>query len=491
MSGAATALAGLGLTLTLWNVTLAGAIARTPARERLFRFVTALAALLLIPGLLVAAATGSVLTNRVTASIWWFWPVTVTLFAVQATWAVAARLARPLIGLPIALWNVALAGAIWASAFAQHGVTAAWFGEWAEGAMRLALAPAAGPVALVSPFAIWLPVIGPAYPPRWKASVGARWVVALLATLALALTGWSVPRARALQQSFDRFGDERLTERPLGDFSIGLIVLPSLDHPAAPLSIRSDFALADSIEADVLLIEIAPSVRAGALDSLARALEGPRRDSAQLAIAPTLAADAPLGRERDRMLVAIERAVRRLQPDIVFTEPTANAGAADDPARRRWFELVRTATRRGGSRARVAPLARARRADSAWFRWADSAAGTVGIVVDGTAGGVMLAEELRVATSWAATPGRSDDSTRVAWLLGPRAAPAVTGQGAQARALWGTLAWATRTPGIAGMIVGPAADYERITGLRDALGRLRAAGRTYIRASRALHATLR
>ena len=157
--------------LTLWNVSLAGAIARAPARERVFRTVSALAGLLLIPGLLLAAAAGSALTSFVADGIWWFWPLVVTLFAVQSVWAVAARLATPLVGVPIALWNVALAVASVASALANHDLGPALYGERADGALRLALATLVGPVALVSPLALWLPALGPAYPARWGASV--------------------------------------------------------------------------------------------------------------------------------------------------------------------------------------------------------------------------------------------------------------------------------------------------------------------------------
>ncbi|MBI3789584.1 MAG: hypothetical protein HY275_01735 [Gemmatimonadetes bacterium] len=106
--------------LALWNVSLAGAIARTPARERAFRTVSALAGLFLIPAALVAAAAGAEPTARVADGIWWFWPVAVSLFAIQATWAVVARLATRLTGAPIALWNVLLAVLTWADALANQ-----------------------------------------------------------------------------------------------------------------------------------------------------------------------------------------------------------------------------------------------------------------------------------------------------------------------------------------------------------------------------------
>ena len=491
MSTAALALGAVGVVLIAWNAALAGAIARTPAREGAFRTITALAGLFLVPAVIVAAAALTVPTARVADGIWWFWPLAVTLFAIQSTWAVATRLATPLTGGPIALWNIVLTLATWSSALVQHDRWPAFAPEWADATLRLALATLVGHGALTHPLALWLPVIGPAYPPRWGLGRAARRAAALGCTFALVLVAATVPRARELQRSFGRMGEDRVTERPRADFGVGLRVLPVLDHPPPPQALALDLALADTMESDLLLVEIAPTVLAGALDSLARVLDEQRHDSAQLAIAPALGADAAAGAERERMLVAMERAVRRLQPEIVFSEPVARAGAAGDAARRRWFEQVRTATRRGGSRARVLPLVRAVPDDAAWFHWADSVAGGAGLVFDATAGGDALAAELRVASAWLAPPPPPFDGARLVWALGPRGAPLATGEGSQARALWGLLAWGTRTAGVTGLIAGPTADYARVDGLRDAGGRPRAAQATLVRSSRGLHASAR
>ncbi len=491
MNLAAITLGAAGVALTIWNVSLAGAIARTPARNRLFRVVTALAGLFVIPGVLVVMASGSVLTARVADGIWWFWPLAVSCFAIQATWAVAARLAAPLTGVPIALWNLALAVAAWANALVQHDLGVAPPSEWADATLRLAMAWIVGPTALISPLAVWLPAIGPAYPPRWGVGAAARGVVAIGCAASLALALWSLPRARALQASFDRFGEERLTERPRGDFVTGLAILPALDHPTPPLTLQLDLALADTMEADLLLVTIAPTVRAGALDSMASVLEEQRHDSSLVAIVPALGSDAPAGPERERMLVALERAARSLQPDLVLTEPAENVRVSAQGPRQRWFEQVRTATRRGGSKARVLPLVRTVPADKAWFTWADSAAGGMVLVFDAADGGPSLGREFDIASGWMALPPRAFDGTRLAYAMGPRAAPAVIGKAAQSRALFALLAWGTRTSGVNGVIAGPSADYDAINGLRDAGGRLRAAAVMLTRANRALHRTAR
>ncbi|MBI3789583.1 MAG: hypothetical protein HY275_01730 [Gemmatimonadetes bacterium] len=318
-----------------------------------------------------------------------------------------------------------------------------------------------------------------------------RGTAALLVSFAGLLVAASMPRATALARSYDRLGEERLTERPRGDFAVGLFAFPVVDHPTPPGPLAHDLALADTMAVDALLVEIAPTVRAGALDSLAAVLEEMRRDSLVVSIAPALDAREPPGVARDRMLVALERAARRLQPDLVFAEPMARGDDATDAMRRRWFELVRTATRRGGSRARVLPVVRARDAERSWFLWADSAAGGMALVLDATDGGEALHEALRTASAWLALPPRGGDGTRLAWALGPRTAPALVGEWAQARAVWGTLAWGTRTPGLAGLIVGPTADYATVSGLRDAGDRPRAAQLMLVRAVRALQASAR
>ena len=60
----------------------------------------------------------------------------------------------------------------------------------------------------------------------------------------------------------------------------------------------------------------------------------------------------------------------------------------------------------------------------------------------------------------------------------------------QLAALWGTIAWATTQPQLRGLIVGDAADYERISGLRATGGRLRPAAGAVAAAVRLLRETV-
>jgi hypothetical protein len=81
------AYAVLSAAIVLWDVFLAGQIARLRSAPRLFAAVTALVGLLVVPALLVAAASGSILNGRAIHDAAWVWPLATALFAVQALYA--------------------------------------------------------------------------------------------------------------------------------------------------------------------------------------------------------------------------------------------------------------------------------------------------------------------------------------------------------------------------------------------------------------------
>ncbi len=64
--------------------------------------------------------------------------------------------------------------------------------------------------------------------------------------------------------------------------------------------------------------------------------------------------------------------------------------------------------------------------------------------------------------------------------------PMVHGEENQARAIWGTLAWATNRRAVKGVIVLEASDYGTPVGLRAPGGRVRPAAETLARAIRVL-----
>src|SRR3712207_3631442 len=115
----APAYVAVSLGVLLWNVVLAGQIAQLRTVPLPFAAMTALSGLLIAPAALIAVAGGSILTGRAIYVIAWVWPATLALVAVQAIYATVRGLVTPLIGVPIAVYDVLLAlaaGAEYASA---------------------------------------------------------------------------------------------------------------------------------------------------------------------------------------------------------------------------------------------------------------------------------------------------------------------------------------------------------------------------------------
>ena len=250
-----------------WDVLLAGRIAQLRTVPRAFAAVSALAGLLVVPAAVVAVSAESTLTGRAVSGIAWVWPVTLLLFAAQAAYAVARRLVSPLLVVPILVYDVLLALA----AVARYAVSLGDVPPHALLAVGAAQGTALGRVlggawVLASPFALQVPILAPAYPPRWRVSRPVRF------TLAVAATFWSalmvaeyVPALRAVG-SYDGYASERLQERPGGDFAVGLKVFPALDGPPPVLAVRNDLALVDSIGPDAVMVVIEPGgAKLGAL----------------------------------------------------------------------------------------------------------------------------------------------------------------------------------------------------------------------------------
>src|SRR3954468_10828461 len=92
--------------MTLWDVLIAGRIANLRRTPRLFQGATAFGGLLIIPALLVAFASASILYGRTVFTVRWIWPLTAVLFVMQATYALTRRMVTPLFGLPILFYNL-------------------------------------------------------------------------------------------------------------------------------------------------------------------------------------------------------------------------------------------------------------------------------------------------------------------------------------------------------------------------------------------------
>jgi hypothetical protein len=488
------------LLVMLWDVFLAGQIGQLRRAPRFFRGVTALAGLLIAPAALVVVASASILNGRAIHVIAWVWPLTLGIFALQALYAVGKRLVTPFIGVPIAAYDVivAVAAIVRYQAYSGSDPSAGWLAVVA--AQSSALGLLLGRAALFSPFAVALPLLAPAYPARWRISATVRGTLAVIAMAFAVLFIAELPSAVVAVRSYGNYAQDRLQERPRGDFTIGLRVFPYLDDAPPPLALRNDIALVDSVGLGAIAVVIDPAgARLAALDSLAHVLEEERRDSVLLIVsvgydrnAEESFRRAPAAHMRAR-LAAVDRIVRRLRPDIILParDPyTEGARAMGRVPLAWWEEYLRLASlnaHRVSNRVRVGVTASAFvGADSSLYAWASAPTSPVDIVgfsfYPSYDGGGSLSARLHVADRWMRR------STKNHWVF-TGAFPVTHGESSQARALWGTLSWATSHALIKGIIVESAGDYDVVTGLRAPGGRIRPALATLERAVAAMAET--
>src|SRR5215471_5870473 len=93
----------LSVTILVWDIILAGRIAQLRQAPRVFQAISGLAALLVLPGILLALATSTIITGRAVATMDWVWPAVLVLFAIQSIYAVVRRLVNWMWGFPIAI----------------------------------------------------------------------------------------------------------------------------------------------------------------------------------------------------------------------------------------------------------------------------------------------------------------------------------------------------------------------------------------------------
>lgn len=491
---------GVSAAALLWNVFLAGQIAQLREAPSGFRAVSGLIGLLLPPALFVHVLGANILTGRAIASVQWIWPAVLVLFVAQAAYATARRLVTPFLGLPILLYDafIAMAAVVrWSEAHGGTVPTWAWAISAAEAAV---LGIPSGAAALSSALALAMPILSPAYPARWRLSKTVRLTLAIYAAGATALFALEMVRGARAVTSYAEYDDEPLRERAPSDFAIGLHVFPALGDAPPSLALRHDLALADSAGVRTLLVRLTPAgARIAALDSLASALEGRRSDSTVLVVA--LAYDRAerdqrrrsVGAWQDERLAAVDRIVRRLRPDILLP--------ADDPygvgertlghlAPRDWAQWIGVAAARSKRlrpRTRIAvSAARFDVADSVLFTWAASPGTPVDVLgltlLPSFGGAVSLDARLHAADRWL----RTAPAGKPVWVFSTGGYPLAHGQRSQARAIWGTMVWASAHERVKGVIVADAGDYDGRTGLRAPGGRVRPAAAVMSRAIRSL-----
>ena len=489
----------VAVAILLWNVFIAAQVVQHRQAPRMLSALTGIGALLLIPAAITYLATSLLETGRAVGSIEWVWPACTILFALQALYATTRRLVHPLLGVPIAVYDIVLAVVAVARFMIFRGDAPPIPLVALSAAQASSLGIFIGFMALHSPFALQVPILSPAFPARWRASKTVRALLALYAAAWAVLMAVQLPRGFVAVRGYERYRDQLLTERPAG-FEVGLKLFPDLEGPPPPMALRHDLALRDSLDTRVLALTIEPEgARLATLDSVARLLE-PLRDSATLVV--TLGyPDGAAKRfrvDREQYTVArladLDRIVRRLRPDIVLPadEPYGRGarvlGVVPDSYWRDYLTRAANLTHTLRPRTRVGLASVSFDApDSALYAWAtraDSPIDAVGFsLYPGFRGDRSLRARMDAADRWMRL---APHPLKPHWIWSAGGYPAVHGDASQANAIWGSLAWATARQDIVGLIVEEPGDYWSLTGLRAGDGRLRSATRSVARALRGL-----
>ncbi len=486
--------------MIMWDVLVAGRVAQLRRVPRAFAAITAFAGLLIVPALLIAYASASILYGRAIQPVTWVWPVTTVLFALQATYALTRRLVTPLFGVPIFVFNLIIA----IVALSRYGISKGFvppdFGLALSAAQAAALGFFFGAPALWGSAFLQVPLMSPSLPARWRFSKIIRAGIALSAAAIAGLILIEMPNAFQTTKSYTRYSKDQLQEHPEGDFDLGLKVLPDLRGPPPPLALDRDISLADSLRVDAVSMVIDPEgAKLASLDSIARAVDDRRGDSAIIIISLGYPKDAqqrfsssPTDYTKDR-IADIDRIARRLRPDILIpaVDPYgAGTRAIGQQDPEYWINYITQAeiAHFVNRRIRIGVSASSYGSrDSTLYYWAANKASPVDIVgfsmMPGFDGATSLDTHMRVATRWMHS---FTVKPKPHWVFAAGGYPVAHGEKSQELALWGVLSWATAQAQIKGLVVSEAGDYDVLSGLRAANGHYRSAVGALQRAEKGL-----
>jgi hypothetical protein len=493
-----TALVILAAFILIWDIALAGHVAQLRIAPRALAALSGLAALLAVPAFVIAIATNLGLNGRSVVGVAWIWPATIAIFAAEAIYVTAQKLVNPLVGASIAAYDLLLLAIALARYIGDGGAALPFWALALVAAQATAMGAIAGPTALLSAYAVMLPIIAPAYPGRWRAT---RLFGALAAGLALMGTAAVVakfPAGAYAVASYDRYADAPIHARPEDDFAIGVRVLAAVDAPPPLIGLRNDLALVDTTGAEAMSVVIDPAgTESVPLDSLARALEPLRRDSLLLIVALGTPAEAwhrqpPTTKDQYEAsrIQSLTQIARRLHPDYLLPadEPCLSV-PAEELSLDEWKQYLTLAARAIHAidpHIKVAISASTFDGrDSALYAWAAAAGSPIDVagfsLCPGFDGAATLEAQSRAVDRWMQALPQPPKEQWIFWTGGY---PAAHGERAQELAVLGVLAWASSRSAIKGVIVGDAGDYGSITGVRAASGRLRPAA---FGISRAIH----
>jgi hypothetical protein len=490
----------LSLIIVTWDVVLAGRIAQLRLASRPFAAVTGLCAMMLLPALIIRMATATVITGRAVVAVDWIWPLVVTLFAIQAIYAVSRRLVNYLWGVPIVVYDVVLA----VTEIIRFGVAHGW--GWANGVSGVLTAQSStlaimtqSSIAVTTPFFFLVPMIAPAFPALRRTTAAFRAFVAVDATVwIIALLVWGLSAAKQAGDALADHLDDRLRERPAGDFHVGLKVLPDIKSEPSPVALEKDMQLAAALGVRAIGVVVVPGAPDSSLDHVAREIDR-FGDSTIVIVAigyngklvPELGA-VPF--DESARLATIDKVVRRMHPTIVLPaeDPMAvGSRIVGQLPVERWQAYFTAASQRAktvDAQVKIGySVSSYGIADSIMYAWAAQRGSPVDVV-----GFSFFPEKKGIddivnafepaADRWMKTT----PPTKEHWVFAAGGFPLNTGERMQERIVWRSLSWATDHPAIKGLIVYEASDYAQARGLRAPNGRLRAAERAIRNAIRQL-----
>ncbi len=490
----------LSVAMIAWDILMAGRIAKLRRIPRGFQTITGIAGLLLVPALVVAYSSESLLYGRAIILVAWLWPFTALLFVVQAIYALGRRLVTPLLGFPLLVYNIIIATVAVTKFVISRGHSPTEFGLALNAAQASMLGTFFGTPALWNPIYIQVPIFAPSLPARWGFTRFARVALAGAAMAMTALVVIELPGAYAGIRSYASHANDQLQEHPDGDFRIGLKIFPDLRSGPPPLAIKYDLALADTLGVDAISVVVDPEAARGvALDSLARSIEQARSDSTLLIVALGYPkkGEEEFKQSREAYTVArlkdIDRIARRLKPDYLIpaVDPLEEGRRIlGEESPQYWIDYFTRASRIAHyiyPRIKVSvPMSSYGTRDSTLYAWAARPGSPIDVVgfslFAGFDGARSLDTHLRIAQRWM----QQFPKPKEHWVFAAGGYPLVHGEENQLRTIWGVLAWATAEVPIKGLVVYEGGDYNSVRGLRAAGGRLRPATDAILRAEKGL-----
>ncbi len=495
----------LTIIILIWDIVLAGRIAQNRRSSRLFQAVSGLAALMVLPALLLHLATSTVITGRAVATMDWLWPAVLVLFAFQAVYALARRIVNPIWGVPIMVYDVLIAVIGLVRFLVAHGYRPIDPLVTLLASQSVAMVIAGGTASvLATPFYLNMPMVSPAFPATRPITASFRLAMSMIAVAwSLCILVLGVPRAITQLRNYSTHQRDPLRERPEGDFAVGVKILPDVSSPPPKSAIRSDSTVMDTLDTDAVSVVVVPGASRIAIDSLGKAIDPAHRGTATLIVSigyhnellPELG-KAPL--DAAERLATLRLVVARLHPDIVL--PAEDPYGSGERALgvlppEEWKTFLTDAARvakAADPKVRVGVSASSYTGnDSTLYAWAAAPGSPIDVVgfslfpAPYVGGGIQT--DTRTADRWMrATPPKKEQ-----WVFATGGYPLAYGERSQRDAVWEVLAWATDHPSIKGLIVYEAGDYRQARGLRAPNGRLRPAAIAVMKAIQQLHESAR